>query len=71
MLAVARVCPSGANATDVHGVGVAGEGSPERVGRVGSVTSHRITVLSPLAVARVCPSGANATDVTAPVWPGQ
>ena len=68
-LPVARVCPSGANATDAHGVGVAGQRVADGCGRAGSPTSHKITVLSPLPVARVCPSGANATEHTAPVWP--
>ena len=61
-LPVARVCPSGANATDYTALGVAGQGCPIRCGRVGSRTSHKITVSSPLPVARVCPSGANATE---------
>jgi hypothetical protein len=40
-------------------------GLPIRRGRVGSVTSHRITVLSALLpAARVCPSAVNATDDT-------
>ncbi len=63
-LAVARVRPSGANATDGHGVGVAGEGLPEplRPGRVGAHPTGS-PCWSSLAVARVRPSGANATDV--------
>ena len=67
--AVARVCPSGANAATEWPV----SGSPRRRGWAGSVTSHSSTVSSPsssaTAVARVRPSGANATELTASVWP--
>ena len=60
-LAVARVCPSGANATASPRRCGRSAGRPGGVGRVGSLTSHSSTVLSALAVARVRPSGANAT----------
>jgi hypothetical protein len=59
--AVARVCPSGLNATDKTELVW-----PVRVlrgwGWRGSLTSHNRAVLSVLAVARVRPSGLNATE---------
>ena len=68
MLAVARVCPSGLNATEktplVWPVTV-----PSVCGWRGSLMSHNRAVSSPLAVARVCPSGLNATEKTVLVWP--
>jgi hypothetical protein len=47
-LPVARVCPSAVNATEFTDPVWPARGWPIRVGRAGSVTSHRITVLSAL-----------------------
>src|SRR4051812_47961705 len=64
-LAVARVRPSGLNATDFTA-----SVWPVRVLRGCPLgTSHNRTVRSLLAVARVRPSGLNATDHTGSVWP--
>ena len=49
---------------DEHRAGWLASGRPRRAGRTGSVTFHKITVLSPLPVARVRPSGENATEST-------
>ena len=62
-LPVARVCPSGLNATETT-AGRCPISWPSGMGWAGSVTFHSRTVLSALPVARVCPSGANATDKT-------
>ena len=70
-MAVARVCPSGANATEAsHPVVWPVSGSPRRrgCGPVGQVPQQHRRHRS-RRLARVRPSGANATEVTPPVWP--
>src|SRR2546421_11486586 len=64
VLPLARVWPSGLNATERMGLVWPVRGWPRGVGWAGSVTFHNRTVLSLLLVARVCPSGLNATEVT-------
>jgi len=66
---VARVCPSGLNATEKMGLVGPVRGWPNGLGWAGSVTFHNRTVLSLLLLARVCPSGLNTTEVTELVWP--
>ena len=69
-LPVARVCPSGANATDDTAPVWPVSGSPEPAAAgSGPRRPTACTVWSALPVARVCPSGANATAYTASVWP--
>ena len=67
--AVARVCPSGANATEATQPGGAGQRLTETAwfGSVGQIPQQHRPIAP--ALARVRPSGANATDVTPPVWP--
>ena len=65
-LPVARVLPSGLNATDQTAPACAVRGLP--IWRW-VATSHNRTVPSSLPVARVLPSGLNATDQTSRVCP--
>jgi hypothetical protein len=64
LLALAKVRPSGENATLMTTSVSPVRGWPSGWGRFRSLKSHNLTVRSTLAVARVRPSGLNATDST-------
>src|SRR5262245_12204626 len=63
-LPVARVSPSGENATELTQSVWPSKGGPSTVGVAGSVMSHRIAVPASVPIARVRPSGENATEFT-------
>src|SRR5437764_1069158 len=69
LLPLARVCPSGLNATELTTSVWPVRGGPRGVGWAGPVTFHNRTVWLVLPLARVCPSGLNTTELTRLVWP--